>query len=560
MTRTAQATFSFSRSRCWLALASLGLISALVGVGLGPVAIAQAGEWAQATCSDGGESVPAEGWAHGSFGGYPSTFGALDTCQQAGGSLSLRDEGTVDQSPEQGPMWVYSAPTFSTIAGGTMTLSLASPGGQAYLATPANETTAENLVLMCTELCASVKETTVPILQLGGSQLFAVTECIAPSGKAMCSSGLNAQMNITSATILLKNEAKPTGTSFAGTLLSNPASGAASLTFTAHDEHGPGVYRATVQIDGHAMWSATPNLNEGKCVAHGTYNGALKFRNLQPCPPETDIHTEIQTSELAEGQHTLKVEVEDAAGNKATVYTGTITIDNQPPAITPPVVSVTPPSRGALNGDPASEQALLTIAPRQPKAFTRAQARSTTTLTGRLTTPTGTPIKGAQVQLLQQVTGSAALTPIGSATTRPDGTWTLKAPTGPSRLLRIAYYSHALDSTPAAMLDFHERVQGVVSMHAPHHAKLGHAVVFSGQLAGGYVPASGESVQMEIFYGGRWRTIEVLPTTSKGRWTYRYVFTLGAGTSYLFRATTVPNGGYPFLSAHSKPVRVTVRR
>jgi hypothetical protein len=31
----------------------------------------------------------------------------------------------------------------------------------------------------------------------------------------------------------------------------------------------------------------------------------------------------------------------------------------------------------------------------------------------------------------------------------------------------------------------------------------------------------GESVQMEILYSGRWRTIEVLPTNSKGRWTYR---------------------------------------
>ena len=33
----------------------------------------------------------------------------------------------------------------------------------------------------------------------------------------------------------------------------------------------------------------------------------------------------------------------------------------------------------------------------------------------------------------------------------------------------------------------------------------------------------------------------------------------GAGSSYLFRAATVPNGGYPYMSTHSKPVRVTVR-
>jgi hypothetical protein len=523
-------------------------------------ASARAGQWAQVTCSDGGESVPTEGWAHGSFEGYPGNVGQADTCQQAGGSLSLRDEGTVDQLPDRGPMWVYSTPAYSTIAGGTMKLSLASPGGQAWVATPANETTSENLLVMCTELCTTVKEATVPIYQLGGTQIFAVTECIPPSGKSVCASALDAQMNITTATILLSNEAKPTAAGFAGTLLNNPASGTASLSFTAHDEHGPGVYRATVQIDGHTMWSATPNLNEGKCVAHGTYNGALKFHNLQPCPQETEVHTEIQTSALAEGQHTLKVEIEDAAGDKATVYTGPITIDNQPPAITPPIVSVIPPSRGAPNGEPASEHVTFALAGRQPKAFIRGHARSAVMLAGRLTAPTGAPIKGAQVQLLQQVLGSASATPIASATTRPDGTWTLKAPAGPSRLLRVAYYSHTLDSSPAATIDIHESVQGVVSIRAPHRARLGHALVFRGQLAGGYVPPGGESVQMEILYAGRWRTIEVLPTSSRGAWTYKYVFTLGVGTSYLFRAVTVPNGGYPFLSTHSKPIRVTVER
>ncbi len=522
-------------------------------------ASARAGQWAQATCSDGSEPVSTEGWAPGTVGGYLSIVEPGNTCAQVGGSLSLRDEVGY-QLANSGPMWVYSAPADSTIQGGSITLSLASPGGQAYLSTPNNSTEVSELVVMCTELCKTVKENTLTDYYHGGSRLYAVTECIPPSGKEYCSSGLDAQMNIKSATILLSNEAKPTAAGFAGTLLNNPASGTASLSFTAHDEHGPGVYHATVQIDGHTMWSATPNLSEGKCVAHGTYNGALKFHSLQPCPQETEVHTEIQTSELAEGQHTLKVEIEDAAGNKATVYTGPITIDNQPPVVTPPIVSVIPPSRGAPNGEPASEHATFTLAGRQPKAFTREQTRSAVVLAGRLTAPTGAPIKGAQVQLLQQVIGSAAAIPIASATTRPDGTWTLKAPTGPSRLLRVAYYSHTLDSTPAATLDIHESVQGVLSMHAPHRARLGHALVFRGQLAGGYVPPGGESVQMEILYAGRWRTIEVLPTSSRGAWTYKYVFTLGVGTSYLFRAVTVPNGGYPFLSTHSKAVRVTVER
>jgi hypothetical protein len=558
MTTIAHAAFSCFRSRSWVALGLVNLVLAVVCVVFGPVAVARAGEWAQATCSDGDEPVPTEGWVHGSLGGYPANTGQGDTCQQVGGSLSLRDEVGY-QLPESGPMWVYDAPPFSTIQGGSVTLSLASPGGQAYLATPKNDTNVTDLVLMCTELCASVRETTAAIHQLGGSQLFAVTECIPRSGKEYCSSGVSAEMNIKSATILLANEAKPVGTGFAGTLLDNPASGAASLSFTAHDEHGPGVYRATVQVDGHPVWSGTPDLNEGECVTHSTYEGVRKFRNLQPCPQETDVHTEIQTSELAEGQHQLTVDIEDAAGNKATVYTGTITIDNQPPApIASSIVSTPPPSRGAPNGDPASEQAILTTSLREPTTFTRTLARSATTLTGHLTTPTGTAIKDAQIQLLQQVAGSSAMTPIANTTTNSNGAWTLKAPKGPSRLLRVAYYSHTLDTVPAGTLDVHERVPAVVSMHAPHRVRLAHAVVFSGQLAGGYVPPGGESVQMEIFYSGRWRTIEVLPTNSHGRWTYKYVFTLGAGASYSFRAVTVPNGSYPFALATSKPVRIRV--
>ncbi len=546
------------RSRFWLAIA---LVLVPVGIGLGPVAPARAGEWAQITCSDGGEPVPVEGWAHGSIGGYPENTGQGDTCEQAGGSLSLRDEVGY-QLPESGPMWVYSAPAFSTIDGGVVTLTLASPYGQAYLATPANETTGDNLLLMCTELCTSVRESTPTIWQHGGSQMFAVTECTPPSGKSVCASnGVDAQMNIKSATFLLANEAKPAGTGFSGTLLSDPASGAASLTFTARDEHGPGVYRAIVQIDGQEVWAGTPDLNEGECVAHGTYEGVLEFRNLQPCPQEADVHTEVQTTELAEGEHQLKVEVEDAAGNKATVYAGAITIDNQPPPpISSPTAPVSAPSRGATNGNPASEQAVVTLGPREPDTLRRTLARSATTLTGHLTTPTGVPIVDAQVQLLQQVAGSSTLTPLASATTSASGAWTLTAPKGPSRLLRVAYYSHTLDTVPAGALDVQEGVPAVVSMHAPRRARLGRAIVFSGQLAGGYVPAGGESVEMEIYYGGRWRTIEVLPTNSRGRWTYRYVFTLGGGASYLFRAVTVPNGAYPFTQAASGPARVTVQR
>jgi hypothetical protein len=323
--------------------------------------------------------------------------------------------------------------------------------------------------------------------------------------------------------------------------------------------NGAGVYRVAAELDGQVVWSGTPSVDEGRCVAHGLYDGALNFHSNQPCPQETGVNIEVPTTTLAEGQHELAVIVEDAAGSIATVYNGTINIDNRPP---PEKVVLAPllPNRGACNGTPCDEAAKLIVAAGEPMTITRTLGHTAVTLTGHLTSPQGGPIKDAQVKLLQQIVGSAAVTQVAGTTTSADGSWSLKAPAGPSRLLHVAFYSHTLDATPASILDFHESVQGAVSMHAPRRVRLGKAVTFTGQLDGGYVPAGGESVQVEIFYSGRWRTIEVLSTTSNGRWTYKYVFTLGVGSSYTFRVVTVPNGGYPYISNHSKTVRVTVVR
>jgi hypothetical protein len=80
--------------------------------------------------------------------------------------------------------------------------------------------------------------------------------------------------------------------------------------------------------------------------------------------------------------------------------------------------------------------------------------------------------------------------------------------------------------------------------------RLGHAVVFEGRLLGGYIPSGGEPVQMEIYYRRHWRTIEVIHTNLHGRFAYRYIFTLGPGVSYAFRAVAQSNAAYPFLVLH----------
>jgi hypothetical protein len=137
-----------------------------------------------------------------------------------------------------------------------------------------------------------------------------------------------------------------------------------------------------------------------------------------------------------------------------------------------PTPAASPPERGPCNGTSCVEAASLTASAGEHTSLSRQQKQSALTLTGRLTSTTGTPIKDAQVKLLQQLAGSSATTQVATATTSADGSWSLKAPPGPCRMLQVAFYSHTLNVVPAATLDFHESVQGAVSMHAPRRGPI----------------------------------------------------------------------------------------
>ena len=51
-----------------------------------------------------------------------------------------------------------------------------------------------------------------------------------------------------------------------------------------------------------------------------------------------------------------------------------------------------------------------------------------------------------------------------------------------------------------------------------------------------------------------------MDTDSRGKWKYRYAFTLEPGTRWAFRAIAVRNGAYPFTSHRSATIHVAVRR
>ena len=541
-------------------IALLGVATALllpgVAQGAEPTPAPKPGYMAFSSCREGDEFAGEGDWQATQEGTFPITEGASSTCLEPGGALILTDKGDLDDHPGEGPTYLLQVP--GTIEGGVIHGGMVSPEGQAFI--QVMKSGPADYLIFCTELCKTWRnfEVNVPA---GTPGLMAAAQCTESRTSGVCSnSGTNAELEITSSTLLLRNEAKPEAAAVGGSLTESPVSGNADVTFTAHEKYGTGIYRVSVLIDGTQVYSATPNLNSGFCTPHGTYDGALLFHTSRPCPAETPVRAEVPTSGVADGPHVVEVDVEDAAGNKATVFDKTIQFQNHPatPATTP-TAAASPPERGPCNGTPCVEAASLTASAGEHTSLSRPQKQSALTLTGRLTSTTGTPIKDAQVKLLQQIAGSSATTQVATATTSADGSWSLKAPSGPCRLLQVAFYSHTLDVVPAATLDFHENVPAIVSIHAPRSVRIDQFFTFSGQLTGGYVPAGGEEVQVQIKYGGKWRELELVDTNSQGKWKYRYAFTLEPGTRWAFRAIAVRNGSYPFVSHESRTIHVAVR-
>jgi hypothetical protein len=548
-----------------LALVLVGVALGLGCAWIGGVSEAHAGEWVQRSCSFGGtEYIAPEGWESKDVGGYTET--PYDNCERFynGGGLRV-DIAPMDDGypPLAGQTWSYKAPVGSTIAGGSLAVHMTARDGFALLGAKVN---GNHIPLAVCESPGCFQYSgDVPITAVGASEIYEQAACLSkepachqPNGEPFIHEGdgvFSAEAELSSAQILLSTNAVPAASGLGGSLLNSTVTGRAALTFTATDSAGPGIYQVRVKVNGEQVLAETPNLNAGKCVSTATSEGARAFNYAQPCPTETPVHAEINTAGLADGTHALTVELEDAAGDLATVYSGTLTTANHPVS---PILITPTVDRGALNGNPASESAILTLATKQPRTFTRTQARSALTLTGRLTDPAGAPITGALLQVTQQVVGSATPSAIASTTTSSTGAWMLKVPKGPSRLLTVAYYSHLVDTVPAAALAFHERVKAAVSLTAPRRVRDEELFAFTGHLAGGHIPSGGESIQMELKWDGRWRTIEVLPTTSGGRWTYMYVFTAPPG-AYRFRAVALPNGSYPFLSSKSYEVTIRVR-
>ena len=180
------------------------------------------------------------------------------------------------------------------------------------------------------------------------------------------------------------------------------------------------------------------------------------------------------------------------------------------------------------------------------------------TADGLATTGAGVPIVGGTVQITETVNGASTV--LGTATTNGSGRWVYHVPAGPSRQLEFEYMGTPVIDTATGSAGA-ELVTGSITIKAPKSVKVGHQLVLTGKLPGGYIPTQG--VPLRVYYTekgakGTGDYAATYHTNSKGAFTIKEPSRATArGHTYTFWVKVVTPSPWPYNGATSKKLTVT---
>ena len=152
----------------------------------------------------------------------------------------------------------------------------------------------------------------------------------APAG------GETSMIRLHGSRVTLQDGSAPTLGSVSGDALDEGVfRGEETISVNAADT-GSGVYRLIVSVDGQDELFQVIDDNDGRCVDPVPANAVHEFTYPQPCPLSSSGEVALDTTGLPEGEHSLRLKIEDAAGNRTTVWgPAEKVIDNVPPPAPP---------------------------------------------------------------------------------------------------------------------------------------------------------------------------------------------------------------------------------
>lgn len=387
--------------------------------------------------------------------------------------------------------------------------------------------------------------------------------------------GAPARINIYRGTFTLQDREAPTVTAVSGDAVSNSVwAGPTGISVAAADQGG-GVHRLGVEVDGQMRsWIV---LAGAPCAS---WPGRERvFVSPKPCPSSVGGVQTISTDGLPEGTHTVRVVVEDAAGNQTTAYGPTTktlrrTASSEPDpsgllAPPAPAAPLTAPPPGAVdlgpeNGSPASSDARLRARWDGREGDLRtSRYNQRPVLNGQLTTAAGQPIRDALVRVT--ITRHARRSPAlerDSLRTDRDGRFRWKQPAGASsQSIRLAYHRRLHDGVPVATRTLQLEVRAALRLRLSRKtARRGQSVRLTGSLLGRPLPAIGKVVELQARNpGGRWITFRTVRSRKGGRFVASYRFRKPGPARFQMRVRARRSGDYPYATGAS-PVRTIVVR
>ncbi|HKE80421.1 MAG TPA: hypothetical protein VKB54_13975 [Solirubrobacteraceae bacterium] len=326
---------------------------------------------------------------------------------------------------------------------------------------------------------------------------------------------------------------------------------------------GGGVARVVVEADGVDALEV-PLIADSKCSDIGPDPAVAEYAAAQPCPLRIDNGSlDIDSTRLPQGQHTIRMLLEDAAGNRTPIYGPVVRRIASDGAIGP---GSDPALRGAANGDGASDQVRLSAhwGKRGQRTLLVSRFGRTHVVRGRLRTLDGAPIANATIDVVSKTTANNAreLVKRGGPRTRSDGSWYLVLPRrASSRDLSFRYRSHVNDTVASATAGARLRVRaGVRLTIRPRVANRGQAIRFRGRLLGAPLPRGGKQiVLMARASRGGWVRFNVVRSGAGGRFHATYRFQQPGAARYRFRALSLAEAAYPYLAGGSNTVIVRKR-
>jgi len=281
----------------------------------------------------------------------------------------------------------------------------------------------------------------------------------------------------------------------------------------------------------------------------GSADSACNYSKPAPCPNLS--RKVVRPASMPAGARSITVRVYDTAGN----------VTARGPF---PVDAITPSNRGAFNGTNATDTGTLQVAFVHSKRTRRTVSYGQRIpIGGRLRNSNGTPVSGAQIQVITRDLRRGADAIVRSTlTTRADGSFNYRAPASASRLIQLAWRAHVNDTrfTTSAFLTLN--VRAAATLHTSTRApRVGARMAISGRMQG--VDREGVTIIVQGRARGSrsWATFADTTASRTGIFKVHYRFRSSGsrGKRFQFRARIRPGTTSPYKTGYSKVVTVRVR-